>query len=59
MSTHIFEFEFWRLFGGAVFWPYKMALGISLRLWYDAGRMFMPSIRLHVGPFELWCKVVL
>ena len=37
--------------GGFAFYPYQISLGISLRYW---PRIFMPSARIHIGPFKLW-----
>jgi hypothetical protein len=40
--------------GGAAFYPYQIALGMSLRYWPC---LFAPSIRVHIGPFKLWGAV--
>jgi hypothetical protein len=37
--------------GGATFYPYQAALGVSLRYWPC---LFAPSIRIHLGPFKVW-----
>jgi len=37
--------------GGATFYPYQLALGLSLRYWPC---LFAPSVRIHLGPFKVW-----
>lgn len=37
--------------GGFTFYPYQVALGMSLRYWPC---LYAPSIRIHVGPFKVW-----
>ena len=37
--------------GGLTFYPYQLALGISLRYWPC---IFAPAFRVHVGPFKAW-----
>jgi hypothetical protein len=38
--------------GGISFYPYQMALEVSIRYWPC---VFAPSVRLHIGPLKLWC----
>jgi hypothetical protein len=45
------DFRIGRLIGGASFYPYQLALGLSVRYW---PRIFAPSLRVHIGPFKVW-----
>ena len=45
------DFSFGPLMGGFTFFPYQLALGISIRYW----SCFAPAIRVYVGPFKFWC----
>jgi len=47
-----FDFAFRGFVGGFTLYPYQLALGASVRYWPC---IFMPSIRIHVGPFKFWC----
>ncbi|KKL14044.1 hypothetical protein LCGC14_2519670 [marine sediment metagenome] len=40
--------------GGVAFFPYQLALGVSLRYWQHA-----PAFRVYLGPFKLWGYVSL
>ena len=44
-------FEAGPVFGGLAFFPYQLAMGLSVRWWPC---IFTPSIRLYIGPFKLW-----
>ncbi len=46
------DFGFGRFIGGLTFYPYQLAVGMTIRYWPN---VFAPSIRIHVGPFKLWC----
>lgn len=50
------DFAFGRFIGGFTFYPYQLALGASVRYWPC---IFMPSIRIHIGPFKFWCGLAL
>lgn len=39
---------------GATFYPYQVSFGLSLQYWPC---IFMPSVRIHVGPFKVWMGV--
>ncbi len=43
-----------RVTGGATFFPYQLALGLSVR-WMSC--LSGPAIRLYLGPFKLWMGV--
>ena len=36
--------------GGLTFFPYQLAVGISVRCW----SCFAPAIRVYIGPFKFW-----
>ncbi len=42
--------------GGLAFFPYQLALGISLRYW---SCLIAPAFRIYLGPFKLWGYVSL
>jgi hypothetical protein len=46
------DFEFKHLIGGLTFYPYQLAVGMTIRYWPN---VFAPSIRIHIGPFKVWC----
>ncbi|KKL59689.1 hypothetical protein LCGC14_2212800 [marine sediment metagenome] len=46
------DFDFGRFIGGLTFYPYQFAVGISIRYW---SCILAPSIRVHIGPFKVWC----
>jgi hypothetical protein len=46
------DFGFKHLIGGLTFYPYQISVGITLRFWPG---IFAPSIRIHIGPFKIWC----
>lgn len=50
-----FSFCFGRLMGEIVFYPYQISLGMTLRYWPGE---FIPSVRLHIGPFKLWIGIL-
>ena len=39
--------------GGFTFFPYQLALGISIRFWFSL--FGFTAIRLYLGPFKFWC----
>lgn len=41
---------------GWAFYPYQVSFGVSVRYWPC---LFMPSIRVHVGPFKVWAGISL
>jgi hypothetical protein len=45
------DFRFGRLIGGVSFYPYQVALGLSVRYWPC---IFAPSLRVHIGPLKVW-----
>jgi hypothetical protein len=45
------DFHSERFGGGVTFYPYQLAVGVSMRYWPC---LFAPSIRLHLGPFKFW-----
>ena len=40
--------------GGVAWYPYQLALGVTVRYWPC---LFMPSVRVHAGPFKVWFGV--
>jgi hypothetical protein len=45
------DFDIGRLHGGLTWYPYQVALGLTLRYWPS---VFEPSLRLHIGPLKVW-----
>ena len=48
------DFTWGPFMGGFTFYPYQLALGITVRYWRC---IFAPAIRIHLGPFKFWCCV--
>ena len=44
-----------RFVGGFTFYPYQIALGMTIRYWPC---IFAPSIRIHIGPFKIWVAIL-
>ena len=43
------------LIGGFTYYPYQVAVGMTLRYWEESG----PMVRVHLGPFKAWvCWVI-
>lgn len=45
------DWQIGRLIGGFTFYPYQMALGLTVRYW---PKVFAPSLRAHLGPVKFW-----
>lgn len=56
MRARDWDFDFWRFMGGITFYPYQIALGLTLRYWPC---IFAPAVRAHVGPFKFWLTITL
>ena len=48
------DFTWGPFIGGFTFYPYQLALGVTVRYWRC---IFAPAIRIHLGPFKFWCCV--
>ena len=42
--------------GGITWYPYQIAIGVSLRYWPC---IFAPTIRIHIGPIKIWLAIIL
>lgn len=56
MKAREFDFKVGGFQGGMTLYPYQLSLGITAR-YYPC--IFMPSIRIHLGPFKFWLGVSL
>ena len=55
-SAREWNFSLGPFMGGFTLYPYQLALGISVQYWRC---IFAPSIRVHLGPFKVWCCWIL